>query len=173
MIFEEKKSTDLEDETFRLLKEILIEAHAVVCTRSTPKQKAKVVKFVKGHNKVTLAVGDGANDVNMLSVGSCHLGSECWRGYLRRGRHAGGECERLRDPGVQIPVEAGVGVRPVELHPHHSVHPLLLLQELPVLHTASGFRFPQFFFSLAHLRRKVTSALLATQVCTISSSRRT
>uniref|UniRef100_A0A663MNE6 Phospholipid-transporting ATPase n=1 Tax=Athene cunicularia TaxID=194338 RepID=A0A663MNE6_ATHCN len=40
---------------------------AVICCRVTPKQKALIVQLVKKHKKaITLAIGDGANDVNMI-----------------------------------------------------------------------------------------------------------
>ncbi|NXU77502.1 AT8B3 ATPase, partial [Oreotrochilus melanogaster] len=40
---------------------------AVICCRVTPKQKALVVQLVQKHKKVTtMAIGDGANDVNMI-----------------------------------------------------------------------------------------------------------
>lgn len=40
---------------------------AVICCRVTPKQKALMVQLVKKHKKaITLAIGDGANDVNMI-----------------------------------------------------------------------------------------------------------
>lgn len=40
---------------------------AVICCRVTPLQKALVVELVKRHKKaVTLAIGDGANDVSMI-----------------------------------------------------------------------------------------------------------
>ena len=40
---------------------------AVICCRVTPLQKAMVVELVKKHKKaVTLAIGDGANDVSMI-----------------------------------------------------------------------------------------------------------
>nr|XP_013010169.1 probable phospholipid-transporting ATPase IM isoform X2 [Cavia porcellus] len=46
---------------------------AVVCCRTTPLQKAQVVELVKKHrNAVTLAIGDGANDVSMIK--SAHIG---------------------------------------------------------------------------------------------------
>jgi phospholipid-transporting ATPase len=40
----------------------------VICCRVSPKQKAEVVKMVKDDDPeiVTLAVGDGANDVSMI-----------------------------------------------------------------------------------------------------------
>ena len=34
--------------------------------RVTPNQKAEIVKVVKKLGKLTLAIGDGANDVNMI-----------------------------------------------------------------------------------------------------------
>ncbi|XP_051900164.1 phospholipid-transporting ATPase IC [Pristis pectinata] len=46
---------------------------AVVCCRVTPKQKAMVVNLVKKYKKaITLAIGDGANDVNMIKT--AHIG---------------------------------------------------------------------------------------------------
>lgn len=46
---------------------------SVICCRVTPKQKAQVVKLIKDNlNKVTLAIGDGANDVNMIQ--EAHIG---------------------------------------------------------------------------------------------------
>lgn len=39
----------------------------VICCRVTPLQKAKVVQLVKKYKQaVTLAIGDGANDVSMI-----------------------------------------------------------------------------------------------------------
>jgi phospholipid-translocating ATPase len=46
---------------------------AVICCRVTPGQKKSVVDLVKTHKKaITLAVGDGANDVSMIK--SAHIG---------------------------------------------------------------------------------------------------
>ncbi|XP_028985138.1 phospholipid-transporting ATPase ID [Betta splendens] len=46
---------------------------AVICCRVTPLQKAQVVELIKKHrNAVTLAIGDGANDVSMIK--SAHIG---------------------------------------------------------------------------------------------------
>nr|XP_014434979.2 probable phospholipid-transporting ATPase IM [Pelodiscus sinensis] len=45
----------------------------VICCRVTPLQKAQVVELVKKHrNAVTLAIGDGANDISMIK--SAHIG---------------------------------------------------------------------------------------------------
>ena len=51
-----------------LLANILMRADSVICARSTPKQKAKIVKFVRSRGKICVAIGDGANDVNMIRV---------------------------------------------------------------------------------------------------------
>ena len=45
---------------------------AVVCCRVSPLQKAQVTALVKGHGDVTLAIGDGANDVGMIQ--KAHIG---------------------------------------------------------------------------------------------------
>ncbi|XP_043936578.1 phospholipid-transporting ATPase ID [Protopterus annectens] len=46
---------------------------AVICCRVTPLQKAHVVELVKKYKKaVTLAIGDGANDVSMIKT--AHIG---------------------------------------------------------------------------------------------------
>ncbi|KAM4735241.1 phospholipid-transporting ATPase ID [Anableps anableps] len=46
---------------------------AVICCRVTPLQKAQVVELIKKHKKaVTMAIGDGANDVSMIK--SAHIG---------------------------------------------------------------------------------------------------
>lgn len=43
----------------------------VICCRVSPLQKALVVRLVKdGLGSMTLAIGDGANDVSMIQV--CH-----------------------------------------------------------------------------------------------------
>jgi len=48
---------------------IVINCDAVICCRVTPKQKAEMVRIVKVRTqKVTLAIGDGANDVNMIQA---------------------------------------------------------------------------------------------------------
>ncbi|KAK5856963.1 hypothetical protein PBY51_010237 [Eleginops maclovinus] len=48
---------------------------AVICCRSTPLQKSQVVRLVRDHLSVmTLAVGDGANDVSMIQVADVGIG---------------------------------------------------------------------------------------------------
>ena len=45
---------------------------AVLCCRVSPLQKALVTKLVKDSGKITLAIGDGANDVGMIQA--AHIG---------------------------------------------------------------------------------------------------
>jgi phospholipid-transporting ATPase len=54
--------------------ELAEEAAVVLCCRVSPKQKAEIVTMVKLKNKelTTLAIGDGANDVNMIVA--AHIG---------------------------------------------------------------------------------------------------
>ncbi|XP_020834944.1 putative phospholipid-transporting ATPase IM isoform X5 [Phascolarctos cinereus] len=53
--------------------EIACICKTVICCRVTPLQKAQVVELVKTHRKaVTLAIGDGANDISMIK--SAHIG---------------------------------------------------------------------------------------------------
>lgn len=53
---------------------MLLSSKAVVVYRSSPGQKAEVVRFVKDNaaGKTVLAIGDGANDVNMIQ--QAHIG---------------------------------------------------------------------------------------------------
>ena len=53
--------------------DIATSCKSVICCRATPKNKAQIVDFVKRKTKdVTLAIGDGANDVSMIQA--AHVG---------------------------------------------------------------------------------------------------
>ncbi|KAI9355344.1 hypothetical protein DFJ73DRAFT_825210 [Zopfochytrium polystomum] len=64
----------LEDDIKLTFLELACMCKAVVCCRVSPLQKALVVKLVKKNvlNSVTLAIGDGANDVGMIQA--AHVG---------------------------------------------------------------------------------------------------
>ena len=51
-------------------------ANVVLACRVSPKQKAEVVHMIKDKNptKTTLAIGDGANDVNMITAAHVGIG---------------------------------------------------------------------------------------------------
>jgi len=53
--------------------ELATQCKGIICCRVTPLQKAKVVTLVKNkRNAITLAIGDGANDVSMIKA--AHIG---------------------------------------------------------------------------------------------------
>ncbi|XP_071051029.1 probable phospholipid-transporting ATPase IM isoform X2 [Onthophagus taurus] len=57
----------------RLFLEVVTQCRSVICCRVTPLQKALVVEMIKKHkHAVTLAIGDGANDVSMIKA--AHIG---------------------------------------------------------------------------------------------------
>ena len=49
---------------------------SVLCCRVSPKQKAEVIKLVQSFKPhiTSLAIGDGANDVNMIQAASIGVG---------------------------------------------------------------------------------------------------
>lgn len=135
------------------------ECEAVICCRVTPKQKANVVSLVKKYKKaVTLSIGDGANDVNMIKskhhnhnlclyyrmfgicYGTCLLffyPSSCrhWCWYQWSGGDAGCHVQRLRLCSIPLPRTPPAGARTLVLHPNVQVPALLFLQELCIYTT--------------------------------------
>ncbi|CAK6956481.1 phospholipid-transporting ATPase VB [Scomber scombrus] len=64
-------SSDLQDRFVELAKH----CRSVLCCRVTPLQKSRVVKVIREKLKVmTLAIGDGANDVNMIQAADIGIG---------------------------------------------------------------------------------------------------
>ena len=51
-------------------------ANVVLACRVSPKQKAEIVQMMRARNpeKTTLAIGDGANDVNMINAANIGVG---------------------------------------------------------------------------------------------------
>ena len=64
----ESLTSEKDKDLKKSLVDSFLSAKSFVVYRSSPKQKAALVKFVRTHckNKTTLAIGDGANDVNMI-----------------------------------------------------------------------------------------------------------
>lgn len=59
----------------KIVVEGLSRSDSVICCRMNPKQKGKIVKMVKEYiNKITLGIGDGANDVNMIQEADIGIG---------------------------------------------------------------------------------------------------
>ena len=50
-------------------------SRSIICCRCSPIQKCNIVQFVKEHSKeITLAIGDGENDVNMIKAADVGIG---------------------------------------------------------------------------------------------------
>ncbi|CDS41466.1 phospholipid transporting ATPase VA [Echinococcus multilocularis] len=65
----------LEEKTKEIFIKLARICSSVICCRVTPSQKASMVKLVKRELRVqTLAVGDGANDVNMIQCADVGVG---------------------------------------------------------------------------------------------------
>ena len=57
-------------------------SRSVICCRCSPIQKCSLVQFVKKHTKeITLAIGDGENDVNMIKAANVGIGIFGKEGY--------------------------------------------------------------------------------------------
>jgi len=72
----------LDDDLKDLFWNIVKNSKSVVCCRCSPKQKAEVVGFVKyKSNQVTLAIGDGGNDIPMIKLANIGVGIFGKEGY--------------------------------------------------------------------------------------------
>ncbi|KAL7606801.1 hypothetical protein Lser_V15G14794 [Lactuca serriola] len=58
-----------------ILLNLSLNCNSVVCCRVSPLQKAQVTRLVRiGANKITLSIGDGANDVGMIQAANIGVG---------------------------------------------------------------------------------------------------
>ena len=65
------------EETIKIFNKLFNKCTSIICSRVSPKQKAKLVNIIKSTNKeVCLAVGDGANDVGMITQANVGIGIE-------------------------------------------------------------------------------------------------
>jgi phospholipid-transporting ATPase len=65
----------LNEKDKKLFSKIMTECSSAICCRLTPKQKSKITKILKnGADKITLSVGDGANDVPMILEANIGIG---------------------------------------------------------------------------------------------------
>lgn len=72
----------LNEEIAPLFWECLKKSRSVICCRCAPIQKSQVVSFVKTQSgQVTLAIGDGGNDVNMIKAANVGVGIFGKEGY--------------------------------------------------------------------------------------------
>ena len=102
ILIDEKALRTLNDskEVQEIFLDIAKDASSVICCRVSPIQKSQVVKMMKNYDKkgVTLAIGDGGNDVSMIMeahIGIGIYGEEGMRA-VQSGDYAIGEFKILR-----------------------------------------------------------------------------
>ena len=102
ILIDEKALRTLNDSTEvqSIFLDIAKEASSVICCRVSPIQKSQVVKMMKNYDKegITLAIGDGGNDVSMIMeahIGIGIYGEEGMRA-VQSGDYAIGEFKILR-----------------------------------------------------------------------------
>jgi len=62
--------------------DLIQRSRSLICCRASPSQKSKVVEFVKKKtDSITLAIGDGGNDVNMIRTSNVGIGIFGKEGY--------------------------------------------------------------------------------------------
>ena len=72
---EELEKIFANDNLLKLFFELSVNCLTVVCSRVSPKQKGQVVNLIKQTEKaITLAIGDGANDVGMITEANVGIG---------------------------------------------------------------------------------------------------
>ena len=63
------------EETINIFNKIFNKCTSIICSRVNPKQKSKLLSIIKKLNKeVCLAIGDGANDVGMITEANVGIG---------------------------------------------------------------------------------------------------
>ena len=71
-----------EGESSELFWQLIQKSRSLICCRCSPLQKSQVVEFVKTHSShITLAIGDGGNDVNMIKTAHVGIGLFGKEGY--------------------------------------------------------------------------------------------
>ena len=75
--------TCIENEVIsKLFYELIKDSRSLICCRASPSQKSKIVRFMKKNSKeLTLAIGDGGNDVNMIKAADVGVGIFGKEGY--------------------------------------------------------------------------------------------
>ena len=72
---EELEKIFANNELLNLFFELSVNCLSVVCSRVSPKQKGQLVNLIKSTEKaITLAIGDGANDVGMINEANVGVG---------------------------------------------------------------------------------------------------
>ena len=106
MLYYSLRSLQALKESFskQLLLQLSLRCEAVICCRVSPLQKADLVHLIKDNlNVLTLAIGDGANDVSMIQAADIGVGISGEEGLqaVNSSDYAIAQvCETVREPKV-------------------------------------------------------------------------
>lgn len=67
---------DADDDLSILFYDLVVRVDSIICCRASPSQKAELVKAIRRYvpNSMTLAIGDGANDIGMIQASHVGIG---------------------------------------------------------------------------------------------------
>lgn len=67
---------DADDDLSILFYDLVVRVDSIICCRASPSQKADLVKAIRRYvpNSMTLAIGDGANDIGMIQASHVGIG---------------------------------------------------------------------------------------------------
>jgi phospholipid-translocating ATPase len=127
--------------------ELSMLAHTVICCRVTPAQKAQVVGLVKDTGKVTLAIGDGGNDVSMIQDACVGVGIRGREG-LQAARAADFTIGKFRFLVKLLLVHGRYSLKKTSFVAVYCFHKSLFIAFLQLLYAAfSAFSGTSFFDS--------------------------
>lgn len=139
-----KIALDSHERTFL---ELSMLAHTVICCRVTPAQKALVVGLVKDAGKVTLAIGDGGNDVSMIQEACVGVGIRGREG-LQAARAADFTIGKFRFLVKLLLVHGRYSLKKTSFVAVYCFHKSLFIAFLQLLYAAfSSFSGTSFFDS--------------------------
>ncbi|KAK4090461.1 putative P-type ATPase [Purpureocillium lilacinum] len=69
-------AVDADNESLLLFNDLVVRVDSVICCRASPSQKADLIKSIRRHvpDSMTLAIGDGANDIGMIQASHVGIG---------------------------------------------------------------------------------------------------
>ncbi|UNI19607.1 drs2 neo1 protein [Purpureocillium takamizusanense] len=67
---------DADNDSLLLFNDLVVRVDSVICCRASPSQKADLIKSIRRHvpDCMTLAIGDGANDIGMIQASHVGIG---------------------------------------------------------------------------------------------------
>ncbi|KAJ9048263.1 hypothetical protein DSO57_1036751 [Entomophthora muscae] len=115
--------------------QLSLKAPAVICCRTTPKQKGDLVEAIKNSGKITLSIGDGGNDVIMIQQANIGVGIRGREG-LQAARAADLSLSRFHHLGRLMLVHGRYS-----LHRVHFVAVYCFYKSIAICMVQAGYQF--------------------------------